>query len=278
MKKLQCELCGSVDIIKIEDDLFQCQHCGCKYTAEQAKILIRDEVVIQRPDFEIVGGKLIKYQGETSEVIIPKEVTIIGESAFSDCSGITSVVIPEGVRSIESYAFSGCESLIDLVIPDSVNKLGEGAFLNCSGLRSITLSKNIQAIPAYVFLGCWSLTRLDIPEGVVSLKASALPSTLETLTIPYSMKEVVLEPAGEWLNSTKLSMIEGNSKAIFDSLESLPFRFILSSKSLQNIPIIKEYSQIRLRRRVEQKCEYCGGEFKGVFNAVCKKCGRPKAY
>jgi len=40
MKKLQCELCGSIEIIKTDNDLFQCQMCGCKYTLEQAKSLI----------------------------------------------------------------------------------------------------------------------------------------------------------------------------------------------------------------------------------------------
>ena len=40
MQKLQCELCGSVDIIRTNDGCFQCQHCGCKYTLEQAKALL----------------------------------------------------------------------------------------------------------------------------------------------------------------------------------------------------------------------------------------------
>ena len=40
MQKLQCELCGSVDIIRTDDGFFQCQHCGCKYTLEQAKALL----------------------------------------------------------------------------------------------------------------------------------------------------------------------------------------------------------------------------------------------
>ena len=40
MQKLQCELCGSVDIVRTDDGFFQCQHCGCKYTLEQAKSLL----------------------------------------------------------------------------------------------------------------------------------------------------------------------------------------------------------------------------------------------
>lgn len=40
MQKLQCELCGSIDILRTDDGFFQCQHCGCKYTLEQAKNLL----------------------------------------------------------------------------------------------------------------------------------------------------------------------------------------------------------------------------------------------
>lgn len=46
MKKLQCELCGSTDIVKTADNLFLCQHCGCKYTTEQAKTLLGGTVEV----------------------------------------------------------------------------------------------------------------------------------------------------------------------------------------------------------------------------------------
>ena len=46
MQKLQCELCSSVDIIKIAPDIFQCQHCGCKYTLEQVKSIISGQVKV----------------------------------------------------------------------------------------------------------------------------------------------------------------------------------------------------------------------------------------
>lgn len=36
MKRLVCELCGSIDLIKC-DGVFVCQACGCKYSLEEAK-------------------------------------------------------------------------------------------------------------------------------------------------------------------------------------------------------------------------------------------------
>ncbi len=40
MQKLQCELCGSIDIVRTDDGFFMCRHCGCKYTLEQAKAML----------------------------------------------------------------------------------------------------------------------------------------------------------------------------------------------------------------------------------------------
>ncbi len=48
MQPLTCELCGSNDIIK-QDGLFVCQHCGTKYTLEEAKKML-DSVRIDRSD------------------------------------------------------------------------------------------------------------------------------------------------------------------------------------------------------------------------------------
>lgn len=44
MKKLQCEMCGSTDMIK-QDGVYVCQSCGIKYTLEEARKLLIDGVV-----------------------------------------------------------------------------------------------------------------------------------------------------------------------------------------------------------------------------------------
>ena len=40
MQKLQCELCTSVSITKIDSTTFQCDYCRCKYTAQQMKEML----------------------------------------------------------------------------------------------------------------------------------------------------------------------------------------------------------------------------------------------
>ena len=43
--------------------------------------------------FEIENGTLIAYRGHDSAVLIPDEVTVIGNYAFNDCASIETVVI-----------------------------------------------------------------------------------------------------------------------------------------------------------------------------------------
>lgn len=42
MKKLQCEVCGSVELKKNSDDVFECQHCGMQYSKDEVQKLLVD--------------------------------------------------------------------------------------------------------------------------------------------------------------------------------------------------------------------------------------------
>ena len=41
MLHIDCELCGSDDFLRLDDGYFQCQVCGCKYSVEQARNLLK---------------------------------------------------------------------------------------------------------------------------------------------------------------------------------------------------------------------------------------------
>ena len=41
MKKVQCEVCGSTEVKKISDEIFECQSCGIQYSKnEMQKLLV----------------------------------------------------------------------------------------------------------------------------------------------------------------------------------------------------------------------------------------------
>ena len=59
---------------------------------------------------------------------IPNNVTSIGESAFSSCSGLTNITIPDSVTSIGNSAFYECTGLTSIMIPSSVTSIDGWAF------------------------------------------------------------------------------------------------------------------------------------------------------
>ena len=120
------------------------------------------------------GITITGYTGDETELVIPGEidgkgVTSIGDSAFRDCSSLTSIKIPAGVTSIGDFAFEYCYGLTSIEIPAGVTSIGESAFEHCSGLTSIEISAGVTSIGESAFEECHGLTSIEIPAGVTSI-------------------------------------------------------------------------------------------------------------
>ena len=104
--------------------------------------------------------------------VIPNSVTSIGNSAFSDCSSLTSIVIPNSVTSIGNSAFQNCSSLTSVTIPNSVTSIGESTFCDCYNLASITIPNSVTSIGGSAFYGCYNLKKITIGRSIESIGSS----------------------------------------------------------------------------------------------------------
>ncbi len=93
---------------------------------------------------------------------IPDSVEIIGESAFSYCSSLTSVTLGDSVESIGEMAFDSCDGLTSIDILDSVTTIGGSAFSYCSSLTSVTLGDSVESIGDSAFNNCGSLIAITV--------------------------------------------------------------------------------------------------------------------
>ena len=82
---------------------------------------------------------------------------VIGNYAFSGCSGLTSLTLPSSVTTIGRSAFYGCSGLTSLTLPSSVTTIGYYAFYGCSGLTSLTLPSSATEIDVHAFDHCNNL-------------------------------------------------------------------------------------------------------------------------
>jgi len=114
------------------------------------------------------------------------EVLLISDSAFFNCTVLTSITIPVGVTSIGDGVFSACTNLTSITIPDGVTSIGGGAFDGCTSLPSITIGNDVTSIGEDAFRNCSSLPSIMIPDSVTSIGDGAFRYciNLTSITIP----------------------------------------------------------------------------------------------
>jgi len=173
------------------------------------------------------------YTGSATAVIMPSEynglpVTAILDSAFLNCTAMTSLAIGDSIASIGEKAFSKCTGLasfsastlnsnyqaIDDVlyskdgktivsypmaksgssytIPDSVLTIGNYAFYECKALTSLAIPNSVITIGDYAFFWCYGLTTLQIGSSVQSIGSHAFGycRAFFSLTIPDSVASI----------------------------------------------------------------------------------------
>ena len=113
-------------------------------------------------------------------------VTSIGKSAFLKCTQLPSITIGSGVTSIESGAFNGCTALTEAVIQSGA--IGANAFQDCSRLASVTLGNGVTSIGANAFLRCKALTSMNIGGSVRTIENYAFSGC-------EALKEVTISAA-----------------------------------------------------------------------------------
>jgi len=138
------------------------------------------------------GGRLILNDTEITDLVIPKDITVIKSNAFAGCIGLTSVVIPNGVTEIGLSAFWHCRNLTSVIISNSVTDIGNNAFDGCSSLISVNIPDSVNTIKYHTFYGCIGLKEINIPNTVHTIEDNAFNgcSSLESLYIPNSVKSI----------------------------------------------------------------------------------------
>ena len=139
-----------------------------------------------------IGNSAFQECSELTSVSIGNNVTSIGNSAFLGCRGLTSVSIGNNVTSIGYAAFYRCSSLTDLSIPNNVTIIGENAFYECSSLTDLSIPNNVTIIGEGAFSNCYGLTSVKIGNNVTSIGWLAFGgcSNLTSLTIGNSVTSI----------------------------------------------------------------------------------------
>lgn len=126
-------------------------------------------------DFYIEEDNIIPaaafVESNLREIILPTNITAIGEGAFLKNRQLTSITIPNSVVTIEGRAFSVCSSLTSITIPNSVTSIGNQAFAYCNGLTSVISEIlqpfNTEKIFYTLYDDIYSNAILYVPTGTI---------------------------------------------------------------------------------------------------------------
>jgi hypothetical protein len=149
------------------------------------------------------------------------ELTYVGQSAFKNCSSLTSITIPDTVKMLgavvstlsktptvaittSAYTFAGCTSLTSVHLPTAITIIPQYSFNGCTSLSTINVPASVTSIGMYAFQSCTELSSFDLTNvttlGNFAFKGAGLtsvtiPKTLTTLGTNVFQNNVKLNTA-----------------------------------------------------------------------------------
>lgn len=151
------------------------------------------------------------------DLTIPDNVKKIKNSAFQNCTGITSISLGSGLTEIGSNAFEGCTGITSVTIPDAVTTLGQSAFSGCTSLTTATIGMSVDIVRNDTFNGCIVLGQLDLGRNLMSDIKFGLESSLHTLNISDNVKSI---GDNAFKNYTSLSTISIGSGLEYSGMDA----------------------------------------------------------
>lgn len=163
-------------------------------------------------DFVIEDNVLIKYNGTSTNVVVPNNVIGIGESAFANNKSIVSVQLPSSCKKLGIASFSGCSSLSEInleyveaisektfegagigeiVFSDSIKEIPLGAFAYAA-INTVKLGKKLQIIGDSAFFNCTNLSNFEVNDVLYSIGSRTFENctNLKTINLGESLTSI----------------------------------------------------------------------------------------
>ena len=145
-----------------------------KPTKAKSQIEIPDSIkvtvdgqVIDVAVTEISAEAFKSARKKVTQVIIGRNVQVIGDNAFAKCTKLKTVKGGNSVVRIGKGAFSGCKALTKFTFYEKVNKIGSKAFYQCEKLKTLVFKGNCDlTIGSKAFSKIYEKVKVTLPKSV----------------------------------------------------------------------------------------------------------------
>ena len=169
------------------------------------------------------------------EFINTDNIIHIRESAFQNCSSLTTINLPNSLTSIWNNTFLGCSSLTTINLPNSLTSIEPRAFFGCSSLTTINLPNSLTSINSYAFQNCSSLTTINLPNSLTSIWDNTFQgcSSLENVTIGtgFNCNNLNLSASTHYSVETMVSWFN----ALADRTGQTPYTLTIGTTNLNKL-------------------------------------------
>ena len=272
MQAIKCELCGSNQLIK-KDGYYQCEHCGTKYTLEEAKKLIVTGTV------EVVSGNAEKERllnnaetfyniGEIEKaLLLYKDIQNKFPEEPRGWEGTLTVIVNKGVCISESKSYGVPYYYLNKNI-EKINIEFDRVF---NAYRTVSKKTKDRQFFINIFTKNYlnglfdcGISEVLLPEDVINEGKTNANLVNELRLIEHLTDNNYLEYAKCIFCYGKLLLCKTDSGEF-----NLKTKNVISTEYLNNIKTFRINNGL---------CLFCGGKFKGIINKVCTKCGALKNY
>lgn len=177
-------------------------------------------------------------------------LTYIDSAAFEYCRKLSEIGFTEGLKTIEYSAFSYCESVNSINLPDSLEKIDDRAFSNCTALCSVSIGKNLSKIYSNTFIYCPQLSNIVVSSenqnyssyngilfNLTKTKLILAPEGINgDITLPCTIKDFSHEDIGNCKKVTALNVEIGGE--YFKSIDGIVYS--ADGKNLIACPVARK--------------------------------------
>ncbi|HFI0135002.1 TPA: leucine-rich repeat protein [Streptococcus suis] len=203
-----------------------------KVTFEEGRTAIPSEFfantgvkeVILPKELKVIGSGAFRSTHNLKEIDLGEKLEELGSEAFQN-SGLTQVNLPNSLPYLSYRVFADSTSLQSVRLPDTLTTIPEEAFKN-TGLHSLNLPSSVTRIEGAAFANA-KISKIDFSTGLETIGDGAFSGNrFEKLELPKSLKALGYSAFSDNNNLTFLyinSDLENYGYGYYDYYNS-PFR------------------------------------------------------
>lgn len=195
------------------------------------------------------------------DLVIGKEVTLIGTNAFKDVGAKTPVKsvtfeAESGLKEIGDYAFSAANLSGEVILPQSVEILGEGAFRGTACTKfTFEAGSKMTAMGDSVFANCGKLTEVEnFPSGITKIPDSSFMSDKVLAKVTYAAPEKMTGIGASAFSGCEVLVSDASYSPITENMVTIGASAFMGCKGEQFTTVTIPASVTKLEQNTFAKC------------------------